>query len=228
MAYALVNHIGAASSNGGTFTTSAIDTTGADFLVVCLSDQDGSTTITDSKGNTWHLAVGPTGSGPKNSIFYAWNATVGTGHTFTATGSKFQAVSVMAFSGSQTGSDPKDQTNSATAAGASSLQTGSITPGSNNELIISGASQNSSSNTLAVDSSLTIRDQGLQVGGQHYGYAGAYLIQGTAAAINPTWTAASTNITGLTIASFKAAAGAAPVPPQPHIYTRALHRAANW
>lgn len=204
MAIALVAHVGAVSTTSNNVTSAAIDTTGANLLVLVLSDSDGSTVISDSKSNTWTSAVGPTGPSPKVRIFYAKNPTVGTGHTFTGTSSaKFPSIYASAFSGADT-TAPLDQINSATSPGAASLQPGSVTPSANGELLVTGFTTNSS-DTMSIGSSFTLLDQHGTVGGQAFGGGSAYLVQATAAAINPTWSDGSgSGLDGVAIATFKA------------------------
>src|SRR5215472_13389017 len=212
MAWSLLAHTGQGSTNQSTFTTSAIDTTGADLLVVQVVDSNHGTTLSDNKGNTWVSAAGPTTTnGPDAQLYYATNPIVGTGHTFTATvTSQSPALLVQAWSGS--GSSPLDQTNFANGLFVSTLQPGSVTPGQNGELIVTGQCSGSTSGSSSVNLGFTISDSFLQVNGQHVGGALAYLVQGTAAAINPTWTGTGLNFTGATIATFKAAAAAATYP----------------
>jgi len=74
----------------------------------------------------------------------------------------------------------------------STLQPGSLTPLSNNKLLLTFVSCDSCTATsFSVNSGFSIIDQvprdATQNGG-HVGGAWAYLVQGTAAAINPTWT----------------------------------------
>jgi hypothetical protein len=55
VAYTLLGHTFAQSSGGGAVTTGAVDTSGADLIVVGVSSYDGTLTVTDSKSNTWTL-----------------------------------------------------------------------------------------------------------------------------------------------------------------------------
>jgi hypothetical protein len=83
----------------GTSASSAINTTGANLLVAVICAISG-TSISDSKGNTWNFL--PNFSGANSSltrIAYAFNATVGSGHTFTLTGGTAPFGIVYAFSG---------------------------------------------------------------------------------------------------------------------------------
>src|SRR5437588_3444480 len=167
MAYALVAHQRNGSTNTNTFTSAAIDTTGANLLILILADNSGASTISDSKSNTWATAVGPTTVGPDSRIFYVKNPTVGTSHTFTATCTGLSPhICVLAFSGADTTS-PLDQTNLHSIAGGTTIQPNSITPSVANCLVVSGASYGNTADTLSIDSSFIISDQGKQVNGQH-------------------------------------------------------------
>jgi hypothetical protein len=55
MAFALIDSVSVGSTGGGTVTSAAIDTTGADLLVLALSwyDAEAAPTISDSETNTW-------------------------------------------------------------------------------------------------------------------------------------------------------------------------------
>lgn len=159
--------------------------------------------MTDSKSCSWSsiTAHGTPGNVTVN-IYYAVNPTVGTGHTFTLTGTDlYGAVTVEAFSGVGM-SSPFDQQNGNASASASSLATGSITPAANNELIISGEAYFGDNSLATVSDSMTITDY--MGGGGVTGGAMAYKIQTTAAAINPTWTFPTSQFAAVIVASFKA------------------------
>jgi hypothetical protein len=205
-AYSLVANVAAGSSAGDDITTSSVNTTGANFLACGVShyEQGGTPTISDSKGNTY---VGLTQQQVSFSvgvrIYYVENATVGSGHTFTAAGSgRFASIACAAFSGGKT-SASFDQQNGNFLADAVDIQPGSITPTENNELILSALGFGES-DTITIDGGFTITNQIDFSGGAHEGVALAYLIQTTIAAANPTWDWAGTNAaTAAAIASFK-------------------------
>lgn len=213
MAFTLIAHLTQGSTDTNGFTSSSINTTGADFLWVNVTD-NSSGVITDSNGNTWQV------DGPKHiggfgaaysSQFYVKNALGGVGHTFSISGTgNSPSIEVVAWSGSDTTS-PLDQQNSASSNFGTSAQPGSITPGVNGELILTGISYEDTANALSIDSSFTISDQILQSNSAHVGGGAAYFVQSTAGAINPTWSESAGNIISITIASFKAASGAAVV-----------------
>lgn len=185
------------------FSTSAIDTTGANFLVACLGSFDSNwtalLTITDSYGNTWHR-VDPPGSsvgiawGPTNyhaiQMFYAYNATCGPGHIFTMTAGNPDgngALAVAAFSGMPT-SDPYEGTIQFYASGSIPVNpcapTTGPSPAAVGDLIICAAGTNSTGLTAAIDAGGTIV---AQVWGGQSGASIAYIVATSTAAINPGW-----------------------------------------
>lgn len=73
----------------GTFTSDALVTVTGNFLLALVTmdtNSFGSTPLSDSKSNTWHLAGSVRGSGSGFvGIYYAENITGGSGHTVTVT-----------------------------------------------------------------------------------------------------------------------------------------------
>jgi len=203
--FLVANTFAQSVDGGNTAVTSAINTTGATLLVVGVSMLPATTTtVTDSKSNTWVLTNNAS-NGVKTAQFYATSVSVGTGHTFTATNTTpgFPAIFVAAFATTNT-SAPLDQHTANSPNGTTTVQPGSITPGSNNELVVTSVCFNGTSgNTLSIDSGFTITNQAQGIGGQSYGGGLAYIVQGGALAVNPTWTLSPSSI-GLnaTIASY--------------------------
>ena len=175
-------------------TTGAIDTTGANFLVMMCSAINGrDLTPSDSKGNTWVSAKTLTANNMRVEIFIAENAIVGSGHTFHANspyGDSYASIAAAAFSNVKTASST-DQTNSNGSATA-----GSITPTEDNELVIAAISASGGSTGIGGGFTVAQFVSGPVRGGL------AYLIQSTAAAANPTWSSVSGNLSSA-IASFK-------------------------
>jgi hypothetical protein len=195
-----------ASGNGNVATTSAIDTTGANLIVVCTSHLLG-TVLTDNKGNT---PVGLTlqyGGIPCTRLWVFTNPAVGSGHIFTSTSaSQYPALAVLAFSGCDTSSvfDVENGVGGSTA--VSSKQTGSVTPSQTGELIVTGGIAEQTSGTRSIDSGFT-KVVDLSTTGSAYGVLIAYKIKTDASAENPTWsTDTGTCAWPLVIAAFKPAA----------------------
>jgi len=210
MAYALIDHTAAGSTDGNGVTTGAINTTGADLLVAVISDYSagGGVSFSDSKGNTWALLTQYNdGVAARVQIAYVKSPSVGSGHTFTATNAfTFPSVCVAAFSGSDL-SAPFDQQNGASNSSTTSQQPGSVTPSANNELLIAGVSFNGAFSGLSVNSSFTSLDSAAYAGGACLGSALGYKIQTSAGAENPTWSWTGTAGAAADIATFKAVSG---------------------
>lgn len=198
---ALVNH--AKSAGASTFTTTGIDTTGANFIVLALSYLNtAAPSISDNKGNTYTaLTAKDDATSAKSRLYYCASPTVGTGHTVTVTGTSiFASVAVAAFSG-VLGAAPL-QVEAAGGSGTGlSRQPGSVTPAADGSLVVTGLAFEVSQ-TVTIDSGFAITDQNNFAGGTDFGSALAYLIQGTAAAVNPTWTLPSGNASAATGAVF--------------------------
>jgi len=213
-AWTISTHTCAAQVGGGDgsdLTSSSIDTSGTTLLLLYSSVYIGSGTVSvsDSKSNTWNGLTNVADS--RNSrLFYAYNATVGSGHTFTISASGASlfngAFCIMSVSGSLSGSDPFDVQNTNFNSDAGTLTTGSITPSQNSELIVSGFGSAANNSAPTIDTGFTIIDS--STGAGHDLVALAYLVQGTASSVNPTWTVDPPASNQAGIASFKGPATA--------------------
>lgn len=207
MAYALITSLQGNSTDSNGFTTSSGNTTGADLIIVSLATGVSSGTISDSKGNTWTPLTQRTGgfSDRFYQFFYCQGGTVGSGHTFSVTGTaNFPSLCVSAWSGSTAA--PFDVENGNSLAFGNSIQTGSITPTVDNELLVTGMCYDDTS-TPTIDVGFTVL-QTLPVTG--FGYTGqqiAYIIETTATAKNPTFSWTNNSRSAAAIASFKIATG---------------------
>ena len=189
----LVAH-GTAGGNTGA-TTSGLNTTGANFLIIGLGYFPGNTiTISDSvnggAGNTWTALTAYAGT-LAAQMWYVQNPTnVGANHTFSfsATGAVYgnmaaEAWSSMATSGVfQTGTD--NGTNSG-GTEVTTLQVGSITPSGPTIVFSCIGYGDTTGETLSMNDSFTLADH-VAMGSQQ-GMGLAYLIQTSGSAINPTW-----------------------------------------
>jgi hypothetical protein len=201
MAYSLVAHT--KQSGIGTFTTPAIDTTGAKLLIVFVAwYQVYSLVLSDSKGNTWTPLTKQTKTDVAGLFFYCTPTPdkVGSGHTFTLTGpSRYATMNVLAFSDAL--SSPFDAENGSTATGTS-LATGSVSPSVNGELIVAGLATYSA-DTIGIDSSFIISDQTPFQTSSWFGAATAYLSQTTKSAVNPTFSWTNSADSAAAVACFK-------------------------
>jgi hypothetical protein len=193
----LVANTSAGSVGGGDITTSGIDTSGANLLVVYVSWYPGATAnvaVSDSKGNTWIplTAIQSSPGGPtKGQLFYCVPTSVGSAHTFTSAGiGTFSSIFVQAFSGMN--ASPFDVENGTGQTFTSStIQPGSVTPSSNNSVIITGWGCSQDYTNLTIDLDWTLTDKISAVGGNHLAGGIAYKLLPVLAATNPTWNAGS-------------------------------------
>lgn len=198
MAYSLVSSIiSSAPDSGWTInggTSPSIDTTGANVIVIGVSWYSGYVpplVLSDSKGNTWLSLTKQSsgGTGVSTQMFYAYNPTVGTGHTFTVgTNTIYAELMISAWSAGTFTTDPFDVENGATTNGGSPLQPGSVSPNQNDELLIATLAGIGSINTI--DSGFTIllnRTAAPGGGATRMSGALAYKIQTSAGAENPQW-----------------------------------------
>lgn len=180
MAIRLVNHVHAGIAQGGG-TTGAIDTTGANLLVLFAGSfqvNGPSFTVSDSKNNVWTLLSGNNNGG----VWYSINATSGPGHTFTVGSSGYPPIIAQAFSGVQ-GLD------TGVFSTAGSAQPGPVTPSAPGSLLVTfNENDDPNAPTPSIDTGFTVTDSVPYNAGVNYGGAGGYLIQSVPAAVNPTWT----------------------------------------
>jgi hypothetical protein len=206
------------SAVGVTVTTDAIVTTGSDIIVFCAANigaipiQAGM--FSDSASNVWTSAQlinhSDTGSGVNTAIYAIRSPTTNASHTFTfdsnafGGGTGYPTIAVFAASGS-TSIDSGIVSGSDHGAIAATIQAGSITPSAGAGLIIAFVAISDGTNTLsapvAIGSGFTVADTVLQ--GTHWFGESAYLIQGSASAVNPQWSWTGNLGAAAVIASFK-------------------------
>ncbi len=183
MAIAFVANV-AKTTNG---TSGAIDTTGANLIVVVvgwLASGASSTdmvTVVDSKSNNYFLVGKRVSINGTVGIFVCTDAIVGSGHTFTVTGG-LNSYCVAAFSGAY---GVRNATNGVQVT-STSVQPGSLTPPIDGCLLVAGLGDRTV-NTISVDSGFTITDQNPFASGTAVGAALAYKIQTSAGAEDPTF-----------------------------------------
>jgi hypothetical protein len=212
-AAALVAYGCASSTNDKSVTTPAIDSSGSTLLVWALNAYDSGFTpgeFSDSKGNTWTSLTGHATGNYNTIIRYVNSATptVGSSHTISygAAVSRYPAACLFAFSGTVT--SPFDVENGSSSASASSLATGSVTPGQDNELVFTVYGGDNDSVTPTINGGFTASGFSASSSGLAASVAVAYLVQTTATAANPTWTKNSgTSAITTGIATFKGTAG---------------------
>lgn len=194
------------SANMG-YTTPPINTTGAVLLVAVTSyysavpPPGGTNGISDNQGNTWILATGiaPSGSNIANFIYFCLNPYTSASHTATTSG-QFTSLIFMAFESNSAAF--LDQTSLyAPTTSSTALQAPPITPSSNSSLIVTGVGNGLAMTGISIDSGFTITGSVDGVSSATIGGAGAYLSQGSAAQVSPTWSGPS-GLNTVTMASF--------------------------
>lgn len=199
--WSLISNVAANSSDGLAVTTSAINTTNADEIVIVVSYLSSRLyNPTDNKSNSWTKVAQKESASPTDvaiAIFLCDKpCIVGTNHTFSAGQSlglnNYPAVVVLAVSGSKTTS-PFDQVSAGTQniIASTTIQPGTLTPNESGELVITGLTTHTNAGTASINSSYSITNQ---VGptANSFGSALGYIIQTSASATNPTWTYSST------------------------------------
>lgn len=209
MAAALVAHAIAQSGDGNSATTAGINTTGANLIVLMISNFSVSgMTISDSKTNSWTALTLAAGSATNVQFYYCYSPTVGSGHTFTVSGTGiFPAIAVQAWSGMQTSSG-FDTENTNTDIAATTIATGSVTPSASTNVLVIGVGTASATGALAVDSGFTISDE-IDSAGNGDPLGMGYKNGSLSGSENPTWTLNATANVAAVIASFKVATAGA-------------------
>jgi hypothetical protein len=181
----------------GHATTDAIDTTGANLIVIGLSWYSDAPSVSDSKGNTW-TALSTYGSSPYLvRLFYCLNPSVGGSHTFSTTANIY-VLNVAAFSGVTA----FDAESGAGNGNATTIQPGSITPAVASGLFITALCFAELGTTASINSTFTILNGTSDAGGNNLLGSMAYKISSSAE--NPTWTkTGGNNEVNAAMATFK-------------------------
>jgi hypothetical protein len=196
-------------------TSGSYDTTGSDLFVVTMTTVGGAGTFTpvnaDNKGNTYTARGSTYYPFTQVTVLYVANPSCGSGTIFDFTqvvSGSYPGVIVSWWSGSKP-STPYDVENSNTGVGVTSLATGSITPSQDGDLLIASADIDDGAVTgIGIDSGFSTVAFSPWDGNKE-GTCQAYLVQGSAAAINPTWSWTTAQNANVSITAFKAAPGGA-------------------
>lgn len=203
--YSLVNNAVSVGSKTAPAVTAAINTTGANLIVVGLSYVNVGT-LSDSNGNVWTPRTAYTMAGGFASLqlFYCYSPIVGAGHTFTYSGGDTMTVGAMAFSGAVAA--PFDvESGFGNNVSTTTFQPGTLTPTQNKELVCGMAAWNAGG-TTSIDSGFTKISETANSPGVSLGNALFYLVESTAVAVNPTITLTpAASFAGAAFAAFKAA-----------------------
>lgn len=188
--------IGDAQNLGGAGGTSTgIDTSGADFILVGLA-WNGNETLTgptDNKSNSFTALTiegFAAAESLKTQFWYVANATVGSNHTISASGVDGIQIGMtfQAFSGVKLTSPLDQEFAGGNVQPGTTASPGTRTPSEDNCLLVSGCAWNGSVTSPSIDESFTTIDFQNLVNFQCKGIASAYLIQTSAAAVTPDWT----------------------------------------
>jgi len=211
----LVAHTAAGSGNAANVTTPAIDTSGANFLIVATGLFSSFVAPADSKGNTYSfLTAYSSVLGGFVRLWYCLTPTVGPGHTFSVPGSSVNYPSICAAAFSAAGALMFDVQNGAQAVGASApiIQPGVVNPGQVNELILTAVVTGLNADSVSsISTGFVITDLVASSNLFHLGLGMAYQIQTAATPENPTWV--GTGLQAAAIATFRLAS--LPPPPGP-------------
>lgn len=203
MAYSLLVH--AITSGLNTNSTTAVDTSGADLLVLVAGSYSVTPgTITDTYENTWTSATASdASSGARSRIWYCIRPLTGPSHQFGLSGTSiYGGVAALAFSSGGVGESAFDVENGAVAGSAgTTISTGSITPSANNALLVFGTSADTT-NIANAASVGTLLDAVAGIVDTAFGNASAYEIQTTATARNQQFTYAGSCTQSARAASF--------------------------
>ena len=215
MAFALVvSTSGDASGDpANTALTPAEDFTGVNLIVVAGTGIFGEPTLTDTEANSYTgLTLQDNGGFYFLRIYYCVNPVVSASMQFQYAGvSLFPALCVQGWSGADT--SPFDQQNGVNTGtitgGGAGVQTGSVTPTTNDQLVIAALRYSATITSPVIDLGFTVDGNEPPIGGQNDGCAMAYLVQTTATAVNPEWSDPTNNSGNIcaAIATFKAAGG---------------------
>lgn len=185
------------TSAGG--TSPNFNSIGSNLIILSIPWYIASPTITDNMGNTYTQALTKIdGAGVATlNIYYKKNPATSATHTVTVAGSLYSSMTIDCFSGVDT-TFGIDQISAGGNSTSPSVQPGSVTAGANGSLIYTGACvYGGNSVGFAVNSGMTPSGQVVFNSGVCFGTFSAYLIQGTAAAINPTVSDTSPSVNGM-------------------------------
>lgn len=187
--FSFIASVGAGSGSNGS-TTSSMNTTGAKLIVMSVIGYAPSAvcTVSDSKSNTWTPLTLAYDSYPQTyqQFYYCVNPTVGSGHTFTTSGTaSYSGCNVIAFDCTMT---PYYDQFAANDGIINTMNPGSITAVQDNTLFITGVSVLNTGLSYTIDSGYTITNQQAYSAGNNLSDAMAYKITTGLPTLNPLWT----------------------------------------
>lgn len=211
-AIALVDHQTCHGDGTGACSVT-INTTGATLLTAVVTEYFADATVPSLNTGTWSSSSNFTQNSANVSIRYLASPTQSGTLAINMTGGSAQTtVFIQSWSGTETGSVLQGSIIGASVADTT-IQPGSVTPVADGYLVLTGMATTSlPTGAFSIDSGFTIADERHSVSVEYGG--AAYLLQSTAAAVNPTWTLAASGPVDATatIAVFKASAAAPATP----------------
>lgn len=203
----LIDHGAAQFTSASSGASVTLNSTGANFLVAIIMFDGLATGVTfgDNKSNSFTtLTPQASGVGGTAELIFNQGGTVGASHTFTLSGTNaYGAIVVGAFSNAI--ASPLDQQNGNSATSGASAQPGSVTPTTNNQLVITGVGIGGLGGTTSItgiNGGFNFVDN---IGSNtFYGAALAYLKNGASAPpANPTFSLSGSQAWECPIATFK-------------------------
>lgn len=191
MAYSLIDSTSAGAGVGANnVTTTAIDTSGADLLVVVASASTLSISISDSASNVWLSDAEETASLPDVRIWYvASGLSTSATHTFTISSSGL-APSVAAFAFSGATANPSFSATNNTAASNTEVQPGAISSVDGYLMVAGWTTAASPSGNFFIIAGGWTYESVESVASQHWGLGAGWVVaNGTS--INPVLEAAN-------------------------------------
>ena len=201
----------AQSLNQNDVTTSGIDTTGADLIIIVAGwyPQGGTVKVKDSASNTWSSKTSYfDGLFRQIQISYVFSPTTGVAQTFGSGGTGdtctqcYAAITVEAWSGSTSNGNEGDK--SANTGSGTSLQPGSISPAAN-DLFITGIAAANSATGFTNGGVFTVSNQHAFTGN---GVAIGMAHGTSSSAQNPTWSWTNADEAIAAMTAFKPSGGA--------------------
>lgn len=184
-------------------TTSPINTTGVKLIVIHVVYYPVSgigIAVSDSQTNSYAGLTEQKATFVSSRLYYIVNPSTSASHTFTLSGTlAFGMITVETFYGASTFDQENGDFDNP---GDTSLNPGTINPSEDGEVIVTGYGGFAES-SMAISSGFTITDTLYAVSNEAISMA--YLIQTTAAGVNPLWQWSPAQASAATIASFRMA-----------------------
>jgi hypothetical protein len=192
-----ITFVNSCQGSGAASASCTVNLAGANFLVIATTSSSGGS---DNIGTTYVNDATLCGAHQTDDCFrYAYVSSVAGSVTFTAASCSFCVIVGAGYSGTVGTTIDQETGPGVGGSGSNTCQnTGSITPSTNNQLVIFtwALYPVAPGGSVGVDSSFNLRQSAVLAGGTHYGIGFSDIIQTTAGLVNPTYTG-----TGLTVST---------------------------